>query len=86
MTDQTDQTTLDDKNSIDFERLKDELHESDFDGHTAFQSMTFTQKLAWLSEAVVSTYLLARDNPNAGCNAFFNKFLATEATEDTEKR
>ena len=69
----TDQPDINGKNPIDFERLKEELHESDFDGHTAFQSMTFTQKLVWLSEAVVSTYLLARDNPDAGCNAFFNK-------------
>lgn len=69
----TNQTNIIDKNPIDFERLKEELHESDFDGHTAFQSMTFTQKLAWLSEAVVSIYLLAKDNPDAGCNAFFNK-------------
>jgi hypothetical protein len=43
----------------------------EFDGHTDFQRMTFTQKLEWLSEAVVSTYLLAKDNPGAGCGAFF---------------
>ncbi|NIM10728.1 MAG: hypothetical protein GTO45_01980 [Candidatus Aminicenantes bacterium] len=69
----TDQTKIVNKKPINFERLKEELHESDFDGHTAFQAMTFTQKLAWLSEAVVSIYLLAKDNPSAGCNAFFNK-------------
>jgi hypothetical protein len=51
----------------------EQLREADFDGHTAFQIMTFEQKLAWLSEAVVSTYLLAKDNPQASCNSFFNK-------------
>jgi len=30
--------------TIDFERLKQELHESDFDGHTEFHNLTFTQK------------------------------------------
>ncbi len=54
-----------------FEELRERLKESDFDGHTSFQSLTFTQKLAWLSEAVVSTYLLAKDNPDAGCNYLF---------------
>jgi hypothetical protein len=42
-----------------------------FDGRTAFLSLTFTQKLAWLSEAAVSVYVLARCNPEAGCNALF---------------
>ncbi len=60
-----------DKNNIDFNRLKHEIRESDFDGHTAFQTLTFTQKLAWLSEAAVSAYLLAKDNPSAPCNFFF---------------
>jgi hypothetical protein len=51
------------ENIIDFDRLKSELHESDFDGHTAFQTMSFTQKLAWLSEAAVSSYILKKWAP-----------------------
>jgi hypothetical protein len=43
-----------------------------FDGRTAFVSLSFTQKLTWLSEAVVSVYALARENPGAGCHAFFD--------------
>jgi hypothetical protein len=62
-----------DKNSMDFQELSQLVNESDFDGHTAFQTMTFTQKLAWLSEAVVSMYILAKNNPTAGCNLFFNQ-------------
>jgi hypothetical protein len=57
-----------DKNTIDFNRLKQEIHGSDFDGHTAFQTMTFTQKLAWLSEAAAGAYLLAKDNPSSRRN------------------
>lgn len=60
-------------NKIDFERLKQELRESDFDGHTSFQSMTFTQRLAWLSEAAASTYHLAKSNLDAGCTGFFRE-------------
>ena len=56
---------------IDWERLRQELRESDFDGHTEFQNLTFTQKLTWLSEAVVSTFLMAKQNPQAGCAKFF---------------
>lgn len=48
-----------------FEYLRETLKESDFNGHTSFQSLTFTQKLTWLSEAVESVYLLAKDNPGA---------------------
>lgn len=51
----------------------EQLREADFDGHTVFRSMTFEQKLTWLSEAVVGTYLLAKANPKAPCNSFFNK-------------
>ncbi len=54
-----------------FEHLRKTLKESDFNGHTFFQSLTFTQKLTWLSEAVESVYLLAKDNPGAACNRFF---------------
>lgn len=43
-----------------------------FDGHTEFVSLTFTQKLAWLSEAAASVYILALCNPDAGCNALFD--------------
>jgi hypothetical protein len=57
--------------SVDWERLRRELRESDFDGHTEFHNLTFTQKLTWLSEAVVSTYLIAKQNPQAGCALFF---------------
>jgi len=46
--------------------------EPDFDGHTSFNTLTFTQKLAWLSEAVESVYILAENNPDAGCNIFFS--------------
>lgn len=49
--------------------------EDDFDGHTAFHSLTFTQKLAWVSEAVVSIYMLAKDNPGADCNLLFERCL-----------
>lgn len=58
---------------IDFERLRRELQESDFDGHTEFHKMNFTQKLTWLSEAVVSTYLIAKQNPQAGCAVLFSR-------------
>jgi hypothetical protein len=68
----TGQTNNKVQQPIDFEQIKERLHESDFDGHTAFQSMTYTQKLTWLSELVVSIYKLAKENPDAGCNAFFN--------------
>ncbi len=50
---------------------KAEEEATHFDGHTAFSYMTFTQRLAWLSEAAASIYILARCNPQAGCNAFF---------------
>lgn len=69
----SDESHLKNNSTIDFERLKQELHESDFDGHTEFHNLTFTQKLTWLSELVESTYLLAKSNPNAGCNSFFKK-------------
>ena len=58
-------------NSSDFERWKRELRDTDFDGHTQFHTMNFTQKLAWLSEVVISTYLLAKENPQAGCRWLF---------------
>jgi len=61
------------KGPIDWECLRQELRESDFDGHTDFHNMTFTQKLTWLSEAVVSTYQIAKQNPQAGCASFFKK-------------
>jgi hypothetical protein len=48
---------------------------TDFDGHTAFHLLTFTQKLTWVSEAVVSIYMMARDNPSAACNRFFERCL-----------
>jgi len=44
----------------------------DFDGHTAFASLSFTQKLTWLSEAALSVYALARENEGAGCRVFFD--------------
>jgi hypothetical protein len=69
----SDQPNLKNSSPIDFERLKQELHESDFDGHTEFHNMTFTQKLTWLSEVVQTTYLLAKSNPKAACNSFFKK-------------
>ncbi|MFP3928675.1 MAG: hypothetical protein ACLFUP_07210 [Desulfobacteraceae bacterium] len=50
---------------------KDLPEERHFDGHTVFYSMSFTQRLAWLSEAAASIHTLARCNPRAGCNAFF---------------
>ncbi|UCH97607.1 MAG: hypothetical protein JSV88_12375 [Candidatus Aminicenantes bacterium] len=59
-------------NCNDFERWKRELRDTDFDGHTLFHTMSFTQKLAWLSEVVISTYLLAKENPQAGCGSFFH--------------
>ena len=43
-----------------------------FDGRTEFVSLTFTQKLTWLSEAAASVFILARCNPDAGCNGFFD--------------
>ncbi len=43
-----------------------------FDGHTEFVSLTFTQKLVWLSEAAASVYILAQCNPDAGCNSLFD--------------
>ena len=49
-----------------------EISTASFDGHTGFVSLTFTQKLIWLSEAAASVYILARCNPEAGCNAFFD--------------
>jgi hypothetical protein len=49
-----------------------DLHEGFFDGRTGFASLTYTQKLAWLSEAAASVYVLARCNPEAGCNGFFD--------------
>jgi hypothetical protein len=69
----SEQSHLENHGDIDFERLKKELRESDFDGHTEFQKLTFTQKLTWLSEAVVITYLLAKENPGAGCNDIFSR-------------
>lgn len=51
--------------------MEQQFSETDFDGHTDFQKMTFTQKLEWLSEVVVSAYLLAKDNPEAGYSSFF---------------
>lgn len=49
-----------------------ETREQDFDGHTLFHSMTYTQKLTWLSELAIGVYMLARQNPGARCNAFFS--------------
>lgn len=69
----SEQSNPEDNGNIDFDRLKKELRESDFDGHTEFQKLTFTQKLTWLSEAVVITYLLAKENPEAGCNDIFSR-------------
>ncbi len=48
-------------------------YDNDFDGHTVFHTMTFTQKLTWLSEAAVSIYMLAQDNPGAKCNLLFKR-------------
>lgn len=53
--------------------LERDVAENDFDGHTAFHSMTFTQKLTWVSEAVVSFYMLAKENPRADCNLLFER-------------
>ena len=49
-----------------------ELAADSFDGRTEFVSLTFTQKLTWLSEAAASVFILARCNPDAGCNGFFD--------------
>ncbi|MCF8062723.1 MAG: hypothetical protein K9M82_09425 [Deltaproteobacteria bacterium] len=49
-----------------------ELSAASFDGSTEFVSLTFTQKLIWLSEAAASVFILARCNPEAGCNGFFD--------------
>ncbi len=52
------------ENAINFESLRRQLDETDFDGHTAFNSMTFTQKLEWLSEAAESVYILRKEKEN----------------------
>ncbi len=52
--------------------MKKLLSTASFDGHTGFVSLSFTEKLIWLSEAAASVYILARCNPEAGCNAFFD--------------
>lgn len=59
------------KNSKGPREIEPGVKTSDFDGHTDFHKMTFTEKLEWLSEAVVSVYMLAKDNPGAGCNSLF---------------
>jgi hypothetical protein len=64
-------TQPENSNKIDYERLKQELRGSDFDGHTSFESITFTKRFAWLSKAAVSTYYLAKSNPASGCADFF---------------
>jgi len=46
---------------------------SDFDGHTAFASLSFTQKLTWISESVVSVHIIAGENETAGCHALFSR-------------
>ncbi len=38
------------------------LKESDFDGHTEFNSMTFEEKLRWLSEAAESIHVIRSKN------------------------
>lgn len=59
------------KDSNGFSDIEWKGEPSDFDGHTDFHKMTFTEKLEWLSEAVVSVYLLAKENPEAGCSSLF---------------
>ncbi len=50
-----------------------EINKNDFDGHTAFHSLSFTQKLTWLSKLAVSVYMIAKENPGSKCNLFFTK-------------
>lgn len=59
------------KNSKGSRDIEWNIETSDFDGHTDFHKMTFTKKLEWLSEVAVSVYLLAKDNPTAGCHSLF---------------
>jgi len=63
--------SVEEKSSKGFRDVEWNVEASDFDGHTEFHKMTFTKKLEWLSEAAVSVYLLAKDNPAAGCNSLF---------------
>ncbi len=49
-----------------------EVTTASFDGHTPFLSLTYTQKLIWLSETAASIHILARCNPEAGCNRLFD--------------
>jgi hypothetical protein len=67
------ETSLSD--SADPEQWKRDLRETDFDGHTHFHTMSFTQKLVWLSEAVSSIYLIAKENPQAGLNKRFHLLM-----------
>ena len=62
---------------------REKLKESDFDGHTDFQSMNFTQKLTWLSEAIEAVYRMTKDNPSAGCNRFFQPPTTPDHHNDT---
>lgn len=73
---------IEEKSSTGCRELERHFHEFDFDGHTDFQKMTFTQKLEWLSEVAVSAYLLAKDNPAAGCNSFFNSTFGGKPAPD----
>ena len=45
-----------------FPSKKKKLKETDFDGHTGFDSMTFEEKLIWLSEAAESIYTIKKNN------------------------
>jgi hypothetical protein len=71
---------IEEKSSTVSREMEQQFRESDFDGHTDFQKMTFTQKLEWLSQVVVSAYLLAKDNPGAGCSSFFKSTSGEKST------
>lgn len=71
---------IEEKSSTVSREMEQQFRESDFDGHTDFQKMTFTQKLEWLSQVVVSAYLLAKDNPGAGYSSFFKSTSGEKST------
>ncbi len=44
-----------------------------FDGHTEFYKLSAQEKLSWLSESVYFVYTMSKQNPELGCNRFFEK-------------
>jgi hypothetical protein len=55
-----------------YSEILEKCKPEDFDGHTEFERLTPLERLRWLSNTVYFVYCAAKNNPDLGCNEFFD--------------